>query len=382
MAARSGRLDPADLRVSDAALIEKLKLTEGTYLKRAALLLFHHDPERFVTGSFVKIGYFRSPTDLAYHDEVHGDLFEQSAKTIDLVRTKYLKAAISYQGIQRIERYPVPHEALREAILNALVHRDYAVGAPVQIRVYENRLKIWNPAVLPEGWTLENLLADHSSSPYNPDVANAFFRAGEIETWGRGIQRIFEACENAGTPAPIIDYKPNDLWLEFPFAPEYLKAIATTDPVTAPVTAPVTGTSRRLRWKIAWPSRATGAAWKRGCPSCLFPKKSPPTAGNLPCPGTGIRSYRIHHPRKTQQPPPKIPPHRNWPRLARPPPTIFLILLPPSLHPAPLPVILHTSTFILSPHVPLLPSLAPLSGFPLLHVAGGVGEMAICRRPV
>jgi ATP-dependent DNA helicase RecG len=173
-------------------------------------------PEHFVTGAFVKIGYFRSATDLAYHDEVHGNLFEQSAKTIDLVRTKYLKAAITYQGIQRIERYPVPDAALREAILNALAHRDYAVGAPVQIRVYENRLKIWNPAVLPEGWTLENLLADHASTPYNPDVANAFFRAGEIETWGRGIQRIFEACESAGTPSPIIDYKPNDLWIESP----------------------------------------------------------------------------------------------------------------------------------------------------------------------
>jgi predicted HTH transcriptional regulator len=58
------------------------------------------------------------------------------------------------------------------------------------------------PAVLPEGWTLENLLADHASTPYNPALANAFVRAGEIETWGRGIQRIFEACENAGTPAP------------------------------------------------------------------------------------------------------------------------------------------------------------------------------------
>ena len=58
--------------------------------------------------------------------------------------------------------------------------------------------------------------------------ANAFFRAGEIETWGRGIQRIFEACENAGAPAPIIDYKPNDLWLEFPFSPDYLMAIDAT----------------------------------------------------------------------------------------------------------------------------------------------------------
>ena len=225
LAAMSGRLDPADLTASDAALIDKLKLTESTYLKRAALLLFHGDPEQFVTGAFVKVGFFRSESDLAYHDTLHGDLFSQVERTIDLVRTKYLKAAITYQGIHRIERYPVPDAALREAVINALVHRDYSVGAPVQIRVYEDKLKIWNPAVLPEGWTLAHLLGEHSSSPYNPAVANAFFRSGEIEAWGRGIQRIFQACHEAGTPMPLVRYEPNDLWLEFPFAVDYLAAM-------------------------------------------------------------------------------------------------------------------------------------------------------------
>jgi hypothetical protein len=91
-----------------------------------------------------------------------------------LLLTKYLKAVISYDGIVRVETFPVPRAALREALLNALVHRDYAVTAPVQIRVYENRLRMWNPAVLPEGWTLDTLLGAHSSSPYNPAIANAF----------------------------------------------------------------------------------------------------------------------------------------------------------------------------------------------------------------
>ena len=151
LASTSGRLEAADLAASDAGLIEKLKLTEGSYLKRAAVLLFHEDPEKFVTGAFVKIGFFRSETDLAYHDTLHGNLFSQVAGSIDLIRTKYLKAAITYQGIQRIERYPVPFDALREAVLNALVHRDYAMPSPVQIRVYEDKLKIWNPIVMPEG---------------------------------------------------------------------------------------------------------------------------------------------------------------------------------------------------------------------------------------
>lgn len=225
LATASGRLSESDLSATAPDLLEKLKLTEGSYLKRSAVLLFHEDPDRFITGAYVKIGFFVSESELTYHDEIHGSLFSQAHTVVDLLRTKYMKAAISYKGIQRIEQFPVPYEALREAILNALVHRDYAVPAPIQIRVYENRLKIWNPAVLPEQWTLETLLGAHASHPYNPDVANAFFRSGEIESWGRGIERIVSACRDSNLPAPDIQLDGHDLWVEFPFSKNYLAKI-------------------------------------------------------------------------------------------------------------------------------------------------------------
>ncbi|MFM7924697.1 MAG: transcriptional regulator, partial [Planctomycetaceae bacterium] len=132
LAARSGRLDDASLAESDAGLLQKLKLTESTYLKRAAVLLFHHDPLIFISGAFVKLGFFRSESDLAWHDEIVGDLFQQAQQTLDLLYSKYLKAAVTYEDIVRVERFPVPREAMREALLNALVHRDYAIPAPVQ----------------------------------------------------------------------------------------------------------------------------------------------------------------------------------------------------------------------------------------------------------
>jgi ATP-dependent DNA helicase RecG len=224
-ARRAGRVEPSTLTEPNAALLEKLQLLEGDYLKRAALLLFHPEPSRFFPGAFVKIGYFDRTGELVYHDEVQGDLFGQVDRTLDLLLTKYLKAAITYEGVQRIERFPMPRAALREAVLNALVHRDYAVGAPVQIRVYADCLKLWNPAVLPEGWTFTKLLGQHASQPYNPSVANAFFRGGEIEAWGRGIQRIFEECKAADTPAPDLQLDGHDLWTEFVFAPDYLTAV-------------------------------------------------------------------------------------------------------------------------------------------------------------
>ncbi len=228
LAKQSGRLDSSALRTTDVELLEKLRLTEDGYLKRGAVVLFHADPLAFVTGAFVKVGFFRSGSDLVYHDEINGDLFYQSQQTVDLLLTKYLKAAVDYEGIVRVERFPVPPAAIREAILNALVHRDYMVPAPVQIRVYDDRLIVWNAAVMPEGWTAETLLSPHISHPYNPQIANAFFRAGEIEAWGRGIERIFSACRNAGTPEPLLRFDTGGLWTEFPFGQTYLRLIQGT----------------------------------------------------------------------------------------------------------------------------------------------------------
>ncbi|KAF0127732.1 MAG: ATP-dependent DNA helicase RecG [Elusimicrobia bacterium] len=213
-AAKSERLSAELLAESDAILLDRLRLFDHTYLKRAAVMLFHDDPERVVTGAYIKIGYFRTDSDLLYQDEIHGNLFNQVEKTLDLLLTKYLRAGISYEGIQRLETFPVPESALREALINAIAHKDYAAGIPVQISVYHNKLMIWNPGHLPQDWTIERLSAKHASSPYNPDIANAFFRAAFMESWGRGIDLIRNACRAAGNPAPAFRWD-NGLWVEF-----------------------------------------------------------------------------------------------------------------------------------------------------------------------
>ena len=106
---------------------------------------------------------------------------------MDLLCTKYSRAEISYEGIYRHETLPTPVEALREAVLNAVAHRDYAHSAPIQIRVYDHRIALWNPGSLPLDWTLDKLMGTHASVPHNPAIANALFRAGMVEAWGRGI---------------------------------------------------------------------------------------------------------------------------------------------------------------------------------------------------
>ena len=217
LARQSRRMDAATLKESAPALIEKLHMLDGRYLKRAAVLLFHPQPERFVTGAYVKIGFFRTNWDLLYHDEIHGDLFTQVDKTMDFLLTKYLRAGISYRGIHRVESVPVPEEALREAVLNAIIHKDYSSGAPIQISVYQDKLMLWNAGELPEDWTVAKLKGKHASQPFNPDIANAFFRAGMIEAWGRGIERILDACRAADVPEPELRHETSGLWVEFAF---------------------------------------------------------------------------------------------------------------------------------------------------------------------
>ena len=237
----SQRLPETVLQDSTSLLLERLRLTHKNHLKRAAALLFHPDPERFVTGAFIKIGAFGvNNADLRYQDEVHGNLFVQVENAVEILKLKYLKALISYDGLYRKESFPVPTTALREAILNAVVHKDYAGATPIQIGVYPDRLMIWNPGRLPESWTLDNLMAKHASRPFNPDIANAFFRAGLIESWGRGIEHIIDTCQQSDCPIPQWQLEPGGLWVTFTFAEKHYQGlIGETPPVTPPVAPPV-----------------------------------------------------------------------------------------------------------------------------------------------
>lgn len=211
----SKRIDESVLTEKNINILENLKLIEKPYLKRASVLLFHPDPEKYFTGAFIKIGYFKTDTELIFQDEVKGNLFEQIEKTIEILFTKYIKAIISYEGIHRVEKYEYPKDAVREAILNALTHKDYSMGVPIQISVYDEKLMIWNYGKLPEDWTVENLMQKHSSIPYNPDIANAFFRTGYVESWGRGTIKIIEQCEEHGLQKPEFENNGKDFWVIF-----------------------------------------------------------------------------------------------------------------------------------------------------------------------
>ena len=200
-----------EVSVEDTILMDNLHLIdEDGYLIRAAMLAFYKDPEKWVTGSYIKIGYFgKSDSDLVYQDEVHGPLIEQVDKTVDLVYTKYMKALIDYEGVQRIEQFMFHKDAFREILLNAIVHKDYSSCNPIQISVYEDKIYIWNDGEMPPNLdSTDKLFMKHSSKPFNPKLANVFFKSGMIEAWGRGFEKIREACALYDGPLP--EYEINE----------------------------------------------------------------------------------------------------------------------------------------------------------------------------
>lgn len=201
--------------MTNEELIDKLHLrTEEGLLKRAAILLFHEDPERWFTGAYIKVGRFTG-SDLRYQDELHGSLMRQADLITDLVFTKYLIADIGYDNMTRVETYPYSKEAFREGIYNAIMHKAYETGNPIQIRIEDDKMYISNGLTFNCPWTPETLLAPHQSLPPNKSIAHVFFRAGYVEAWGRGISKMCDACREWGQPAPEYVMDPGGLRLLF-----------------------------------------------------------------------------------------------------------------------------------------------------------------------
>ena len=208
-ALESGRFTQADLDVTDEILLGKLKLVDDGCLTRAAVLLFHEDPTRYFPSAFVKIGLFDD--DVIRDDEVVEPIIAMPDKLLDIIYSKYLSAELSFEGIrrgetlQRQETYPVPPEALREAVVNAILHRDYSSTMHTQIRIYDEKIIIHNAGSLPANHTFDGILQNRQSLPHNPSVAEVFFRARLIERWGRGINLIKSLCKESGKPEPTFE---------------------------------------------------------------------------------------------------------------------------------------------------------------------------------
>ncbi len=123
-----------------------------------------------------------------------------------LERTMPLGARFPRGMVFREDRFPVPPEALREILLNAVMHRDYShYSGYVAIVVFDDRIEVQSYGRLPTGMTVEQLSGPHLSKPTNPLIAEAFHRTGAEEVWGRGTNRVIEMCRKHGAAPPTFE---------------------------------------------------------------------------------------------------------------------------------------------------------------------------------
>lgn len=199
----SGRMpDVSGLSVLE--VLDKLRVVKNGLFKRAAIILFGKDPNRFYPNIQVKIGRFTGKDeDLKFQEIEEGNLVQLLENVPKQLNRTFLTKLIDFKGLQRIEKGEYPVAAIREMLLNALVHKNY-MGSTIQLRVYDNKITIWNEGDLPEGLSYEALKRTHSSMPRNPIIADVCFKAGYIDTWGRGTLKIYNSCKEAELPEPEI----------------------------------------------------------------------------------------------------------------------------------------------------------------------------------
>jgi len=157
--------------ISEADSVEKvlsnLDLIENGKLRNAGVLLFGKNPQKHLMISEARVGKFKSDIDILDTVTAKGNLFKQLDILFDAVK-KHLNVKYVIKGqLEREDVWDYPLDAVREAIINALIHRDYLDNADIQIRVYDDKIRFWNPGLLPEGITIDMLRTDHESRPRN-----------------------------------------------------------------------------------------------------------------------------------------------------------------------------------------------------------------------
>lgn len=204
--ARRERGFPLKSNTATKSLLTHLNLLDGGKPTNAAVLLFGSNPQHFHRTAETKCVHchdtvYQRP--FASQQIFSGDLFEQADQARDFVLAKINRAVGTREtGITAPSTYELPPDAVGEAIINAIAHRNYHSNASVEVRLFADRLEVWNPGTLPGTLTLDDLRDDHPSVPYNPLIAESLYLTRYIEKAGSGTQRIIALCREASLPEP------------------------------------------------------------------------------------------------------------------------------------------------------------------------------------
>ena len=193
--------------ISPKEALRKLNLLVDNKLTKAAILIFGKIHQKYFIQSEVRCARFKRIKAIKPFIDmkvIGGSVYEQIDQTEKFVLFNIKKSAwIQPVKIERQEKWEYPPDAIREAITNAIAHRDYNSSANVHISIYDDRVEVWNPGRLPQPLTPDDLKREHKSIPINPSLANLLFLIKYIERWGTGTNDIIKQCKEYELPEPV-----------------------------------------------------------------------------------------------------------------------------------------------------------------------------------
>jgi len=209
----------------------KLGLMENGKINNAGMLLFGKNPQKYFDHARVRVVRLKDNITIIGDRWIEGNLFNQFRETEEAIKN-FINVRYEINGFEREDIWDYPLEAIREAIANAILHRDYMRAINVQIKVYDDRIWFYNVGGLPEDWDTEKLLSSHASMPRNPTIFNIFYLAGIVESVGSGIERMTNALKDAGLPELKIEANHVDFTLVFlkdVYTEEYLQKLGLNE---------------------------------------------------------------------------------------------------------------------------------------------------------
>jgi len=200
-----------------AQLLQHLSLMVDGRLTNAAIMLFGKDPQKYFPHTTIRVGRFKDQSTIISDNIISGNLYDQLGKVEQVIKSLINKRyEITGESLKRKEVWDYPLPAIREALLNAIVHRNYLItSSEIEIKIFDDSIWFYNPGKLPEGLTIDQLKHSHSSIRRNRLIADVFFRAGYIEQFGSGTLRMMEALKSESHPEPEFKEQANGFVTQF-----------------------------------------------------------------------------------------------------------------------------------------------------------------------
>ncbi len=183
-------------------VLEKLELIKEGKPTWATILLFRKDIKRSLSQAAIHCGRFKEETIIIDDRMIEGTIIEQVDEAMDFIRKNINVRFVMTGKPAREQIWDYPLDALREAVINAVCHRDYTIPSNTEVRIYDDKLIVWSPGGLPFGITIKDLYKPHSSVLRNKGIGEIFYDTGWIEQWGSGIDKMRRTCIKAGLPEP------------------------------------------------------------------------------------------------------------------------------------------------------------------------------------